>query len=110
LEEIQKPSGSTVFFQNDYFHRIATVWFAVLFQKWLAINNYGLVEMDLYFNSKYFDGQFHTATRTWSHGRIVEPDATAIYSAKGAYHTILFEQHNGKDAKRALKQIKQHCL
>ena len=66
--------------------------------------------MDLYFNSKYFDGQFQTATRTWSHGRIVEPDATAIYSAKGAYHTILFEQHNGKDAKRALKQIKQHCL
>jgi len=40
----------------------------------------------------------------------VEPDATAIYSAKEAYHTILFEQHNGNDAKRALKQIKQHCL
>lgn len=110
LEEIQKPSWSAVFFQNDYFHRVSTVRFAVLFQKWLAVNNYGLVEMDLYFNSRYFDGQFHTATRTWSHGRVVEPDATAIYSAKGVYHTILFEQHNGRDAKRALKQIKQHCL
>ena len=66
--------------------------------------------MDIYFNSRYVDGQFETATKTWSHGRFVEPDITAIYSAQGAYHTIMFEQHNGRDAKRALKQIKQHCL
>ena len=40
----------------------------------------------------------------------MEPDAHAIYQANGVFHTFLFEQHNGKDAKRAIKQIEQHCL
>ena len=63
IEEIQLPSGTTVHFQQDYFHRVSTVWFAILFQQWLAANGYGLVEMNVYFNSKYVDGHFRSETR-----------------------------------------------
>ncbi len=66
--------------------------------------------MKVYFNSSFIDGQFRTQTRIWSGGRYIEPDAIAVYRAEGVDQTILFEQHNGNDPKRALRQIKQHAM
>ncbi|MBT3844136.1 MAG: hypothetical protein HOD58_02405 [Gammaproteobacteria bacterium] len=108
--EILAPAKNASLFQRDYFHRIATIQFNIQFQQWLASHGYTLVAMELYFNRQSIDGQYRSATRTKSHGRFVEPDAVGVYRAHGLFHTFLFEQHNGKDAKRAIRQIEQHCL
>lgn len=40
----------------------------------------------------------------------MEPDGIGLYMAMGQARLVLFEQHNGHDAKRAIKQMKHHCL
>ncbi|HIJ26595.1 MAG: hypothetical protein HN455_04010 [Gammaproteobacteria bacterium] len=64
LEEILAPARNTTFFQRDYFHRVATVQFAILFQQWMAHHEYGLIDMGLYFNRRMVNGQYVAATRT----------------------------------------------
>jgi hypothetical protein len=41
---------------------------------------------------------------------VVEPDAIGLYKVKLDSYCFFFEQHNGKNAKRAIKQIENYCL
>ncbi len=79
---IQLPKASSSFFQRDYFHRLATIDFSIMFQQWLAANNYKLKSLFLYFNKQYLGEKIIADTKVIIQGKTIEPDLVGIYQAK----------------------------
>ncbi|MBF0264127.1 MAG: hypothetical protein HQL46_02565 [Gammaproteobacteria bacterium] len=79
---IQIPKHNSIFFQRDYFHRIATIDFNIAFQKWLAEKNYPLQSLFIYFNKQSFGEKMIAQTQIIIQGKPVEPDLIAIYQAQ----------------------------
>jgi len=109
---IQAPKNRNSFFQRDYYHRVATITFNIRFQKWLANNDYQLIFFKSYFNrskaSHYQKAE--TAIQLWD--KWLVPDSIWMFHANYKTHLFVFEQHNGKDKQRAIKQMINHsyCL
>ena len=109
LHKIYAPTNRNSFFQRDYFHRISTITFNILFQRWLINQGHQLYFFKSYFNRpKHENGhKAETTITNWEYKS--EPDAIGLYFANTQPHLFLFEQHNGVDAKRAINQITHHC-
>ena len=106
---IQYPKNRNSFFQRDYYHRIATIDFNISFQKWLASNNYLFTLFYPYFNRSKGSNYKRSMTSVSEWNKWVEPDWVGIYTAHNKSHIFLFEQHNGKDKQRAIRQMINHC-
>ncbi len=111
---IRRPRWRSSFFASDYYHRIATINFKIAFIKRLSKKWYRLNFYHSYFDREGGNNSHSgitskslAALQAW--GSQIIPDAIAGYTTEKRSHLIAFEQHMGKDAKRALKQIKQHC-
>lgn len=106
------PKNRNSFFQRDYFHRIASINFNIKFQQWLANNGHGLNFFNLYFNKSkaYNYRRSITAVAIWK--QRIEPDWIGLFLAFNNRHLFIFELHNWKDTKRAIRQIVNHsfCL
>ena len=109
LHKIYAPTHRNSFVQRDYFHRISTITFNILFQRWLINQGHQLYFFKSYFNRpKHENGhKAETVITNWEYKS--EPDGIGLYFANTQPHLFLFEQHNGVDAKRAIKQITHHC-
>lgn len=105
---IQYPKNPNNFFRRDYFHRISTINFNILMQRWVANQGYNFQFFKLYFNRD--KDQIHMSETQVTLGKFKsEPDWIGLYYAKRSPQLFIFEQHNGHDVKRALKQIINHC-
>lgn len=115
LENIKRPLGRSCFFAADYHHRIATIDFKISFIKWISRQWYWLNFFHCYFerewsnnSSSWVTSKSKASLSAWDLQII--PDAIIGYSSSEWSQLILFEQHMGNDAKRALRQIQWHCF
>lgn len=105
---INAPIQRNSFFQRDYFHRIATITFNILFQRWLINHSHQLYFFKSYFNRKKQESAQRETTIKLKDYK-AEPDGIGLYFTNTVPHLFLFEQHNGKDAQRAINQMINHC-
>lgn len=115
LESIRRPLGRSCFFAADYYHRVATIDFKISFFKWIRRQWYTLNFFHCYFEREWSNNTLSGATskskallKAWDLQII--PDAIIGYQTPQWGKLTLFEQHMGRDAKRALKQIQWHCF
>lgn len=111
-ESIKFVQNRHSLFQRDYFHRCDTVNFNIYFQKWLESEGY---ELDFF--TYYFDKSGSNRNGTGEIANVLElgkskiiPDGIGLFRTPERPYLFLFEQHNGKDAKRAIRQILAHCV
>lgn len=99
---------------TDYFHRVSTIDFHIRFRQWAELRGYNIPVFDTYFNTTYFNtctsnsGKSETATKVMiAEDEYIIPDGIGYFEGK---HGNLFclEIHNGKDAKRIVKQLHQY--
>jgi len=111
--QIKSPKGSTTVYLKDYFHRKMTVQFHIHLQQYLHKCNGEMI-----FLNYYFDKTGNNRSKT-NHvialNRIMLnnttsfiPDINAKFMINGKEHLLLFEQHNGNDAKRLFEQLYIH--
>lgn len=105
---INAPIQRNSFFQRDYFHRIATITFNILFQRWLINHSHQLYFFKSYFNREKQENNQRVTTIKLKDYK-AEPDGIGLYFTNTEPHLFLFEQHNGKDAQRAINQMINHC-
>jgi hypothetical protein len=115
LNNIKRPLGRSCFFAADYYHRLATIDFKISLIKWISRQWYTLNFYHCYFEREWSNNTLSGATsqskallKAWDLQII--PDAIVGYQTPQWSKLILFEQHMGNDAKRALKQIQWHCF
>lgn len=119
IEQIKFPKSDTVSFATDYLHRLWTVDFFVSLKNWALESEYDLTDFYYYFQQTG-SNRSNKGGRSLSDNRLdidlegiryVIPDGVAIVERE---HTtpvfIFFEQHNGKDTKRFLRQVHGHCV
>lgn len=111
-ESVKYVQNKHSLFQRDYFHRCDTVNFNIHFQKWLEASGY-----DLEFFTYYFDKTGSNRNQTGEIANSIQvrdfkivPDGIGLFSTPERAFLFLFEQHNGKDKKRAVDQIMAHCV
>lgn len=109
-EKIKYPKEKKVMFQRDYFHRVATVDFNIGLHKFCRKNQFEKVFFDYYFDmtgsQRNGDGKAKNALPVGDFQII--PDGIGKIFNEEVENLFLFEQHNGKDTKRAIKQIFNH--
>ena len=109
-EEIKVPKENKLMFQRDYFHRISSVDFNIGLRKFCLENDFKKLFFDYYFdmNGSQRNGTGKAKNALPVGDFQVIPDGIGKIS-KGENETLfLFEQHNGTDSKRAVKQIFNH--
>jgi len=101
-------------FERDYFHRVYTIDFFIGFYMWLEKMGYELDFFSYYFE-KQGSNRNHQNTSSQSvnslplgAGKII-PDGIASFQTSWESVLFLFEQHNGKGTKRAMKQLYGHA-
>jgi len=115
LSEINYPVGTATFFNRDYFHRIACIDFQIAFRLWTDSKG---ISIDFYHN--YYDktgsnrkdgSKSHVKTKIdIDSDRFIIPDSICQLSKRNKKVLFLFEQHNGKDSKKFMRQLLQHAL
>jgi hypothetical protein len=101
-------------FQRDYFHRVETINFNIEFSKWCKSNNFEKDFFDYYFDKTGSNRNNSNETLTAKNAIPVGsfqiiPDGIGKFKNEDENYIFLFEQHNGKDTKRAVKQILSHA-
>ena len=114
MKNIKRPLGRSCFFAADYYHRIATIDFKISLIKWIKKQEYQLNFFHCYFEREWSNnsltGIVSKSKAALQEGEIqIIPDAIIGYVTPAGSELILFEQHMGSDAKRAIRQIMWHC-
>ncbi|MEY8214278.1 MAG: replication-relaxation family protein [Colwellia sp.] len=109
-EKIKVPKENKLMFQRDYFHRVASVDFNIGLSKYCKLKGFNKVFFDYYFDmngsQRNGDGKAKNALPV---GELqIIPDGVGKVSTQKGDTVFLFEQHNGKDTKRAVQQIFNH--
>lgn len=116
LKQINYPVGKATIFSRDYFHRVYCIDFQIALRKWA---NKKVDSVEFYYN--YYDKigsnrkiggeKSRTLTRIdIDKEKYIIPDSIFKISKNNANAIYLFEQHNGKDTKKFLKQFLNHAL
>lgn len=109
-EKIKVPKENKLMFQRDYFHRVATVDFNIGLRNFCRENDFQKLFFDYYFdmngNQRNGTGKAKNALPVGDFQII--PDGIGKITNGEIDNLFLFEQHNGKDSKRAVKQIFNH--
>lgn len=109
-EKIKVPKENKLMFQRDYFHRVSSVDFNIGLSKYCKLKGFNKVFFDYYFDmngsQRNGDGKAKNALPV---GELqIIPDGVGKVSTQKGDSVFLFEQHNGKDTKRAVQQIFNH--
>lgn len=112
-EDIKCVKGRGNLFERDYFHRLYTIDFFIAYYKWLAETGYSSEFFNYYFEKEGSNRNRHkTSSKAVNLLQIGEekiiPDGIAAFTMPERAYLFLFEQHNGKDTKRAMKQLYGH--
>lgn len=116
--EIKRPKRTAVSFASDYHHRIWTVNFFITLSQWCEAKGYELKFFSYYFQQSSGSNRNNKGGTSLSDNRIdvesggigyIVPDGVAIIERPNEKPLfLLFEQHNGKDTRKFLKQVHGH--
>jgi len=112
-DKIRLPVGRQTVTTRDYKHRVATINIHIALQKWLES-----LDEEMLLVSAYFDrpgSQRNGTPRILNKVEISEykyllPDLITHFSFGGGSKIIVWEQHNGKDTKKLLRQVETHLI
>lgn len=113
LREISYPKGVYVF-QNDYFHRVATIDFHISLRKWAEGTGSSVAFFHTYFdktgsNRGGVGGKLRAKTRyDLKEGSFVPDVVYLLHLPDGRPRLVTVEIHNGKDTGRFMKQMEAH--
>lgn len=109
-DRIKLTKERTPMFQRDYFHRVSTIDFNIGLRQFCIENNFEKVFFNYYFDQvgsqRHGTGKAKNAIPVGDFQII--PDGVGKITDGENETLFLFEQHNGKDSKRAIKQIYSH--
>ena len=115
--QIKASKGIAPIKLKDYHHRKFTIDFHLKLNQWLESNNGDINFLNYYFdksgNNRTGDkNQFVTALNRIHIDRNNSfiPDINTKFSIDGKEYLYLFEQHDGKDAKRLFEQLYVHIV
>lgn len=118
---IKAPIGTTTLFQRDYFHRWWCIDFYILLSQWIQTQEGEIIFLNYYFDkvgsnrnqdkgaSKSINSLELTDEHTTKKSYII-PDIITKFKTPQREYLYIYEQHNGKDTKRAIEQIEQHFI
>ncbi len=113
--KIKMPLGLANVYLHDYFHRKYTIDFHIAFRLWLESKNGQVNFLNYYFdksgNNRIKDKCSHVVSSNkiqLNERTSFIPDINAKFTIDDKEHLFLFEQHNGKDAKRLFEQLFIH--
>ena len=114
-DEIKAPIGNSSLFARDYFHRKYTVDFYIYLDSFLNENNGHIDFLDYYFDkvgNNRVNGNLRAKNKIDlnAEGSYIIPDIVTQFKARDNDFLFLFEQHNGKDTKKLIKQLYNHLL
>lgn len=110
-EEIRYPIGRNVMFLRDYNHRISTINIHIGLVNWLDTNNSEILSASAYFDKP---GNQRTGTPLIlnkieiNEHKYFIPDLITKILVDDKEYNFVWEQHNGKDTKKLLRQIENH--
>jgi len=109
-EKIKVPKERMPMFQRDYFHRVSTIDFNIGLRNLCLKKGFEKQFFDYYFDQT---GSQRNSTAKAKNALSVGdfqiiPDGIGKITNGETESLFLFEQHNGTDAKRAVKQIFNH--
>lgn len=113
LATIKYPKGVQVF-QNDYFHRVATIDVHIACRQWAASTGAIVDVFDTYYdktgsNRKRSGDKLRAQTRVDLSDGFFVPDAIILYTKDdGRRRLAAVEVHNGRDTGRFMKQMAKH--
>lgn len=117
-KDIKRPKRNSVSFASDYYHRIWTVDFFINLKLWCDQKNYSLRSFSYYFQQSNGSNRNNRGGRSLADNRIdierggigyIVPDGVFIVDRPGQKPLFgLFEQHNGKDTGKFLRQVYAH--
>jgi len=109
-DKIKVPKSEKSLFSRDYFHRVEIVNFNIGVHIFCRENNFEKIffnyDFDMNGSQRNGDGKAINAIPVGDFQII--PDGTGRITNGEIDNLFLFEQHNGKDTKRALRQIFNH--
>lgn len=115
--QIKAPRGFNSNNLKDYYHRKFTIDFHIYLRIWLQSNNGEINFLNYYFdkagNNRGADSTNYVTALNRVHideKNSFIPDINFMFSINNKSYLYLFEQHNGKDAKRLFKQLYIHIL
>jgi len=116
-DQIKAPKGVAPIKLKDYHHRKLTIDFHMYLNQWLESNDGDINFLNYYFdksgNNRDADkNHFITALNRINIDRSNSfiPDINTKFSIDGQEYLYLFEQHDGKDTKRLLNQLRNHII
>lgn len=118
--QIKRPKREAVSFSNDYYHRVWTVDFFVAVILWAKEKEYHARDFYYYFQQSNGSNRNNKGGVSLSDNRIdinesgigyIIPDGVGVIDREEQTpFFFLFEQHNGKDTARILRQIHGHTV
>jgi len=113
--QIKAPCGLTSIYLKDYFHRKFTIDFHIYLNQWLEAND-GMMNFFNYYFDKAGNNRSNDKSKyvTALNKIILDkansfiPDVNTMFFVDNKEYLCLFEQHNGKDAKRLFEQLYVH--
>jgi hypothetical protein len=118
--DIKYPKRDSVSFASDYYHRIYTVDFFISLKNWAIGKGKYLPDFFYYFQQSSGSQRNNKGGKSLSDTRLdiemegvgyIVPDGVFTLKRKDKTPIFgLFEQHNGKDTKKLLGQIRAHCV
>lgn len=115
--KIKMPIGLSTVYLHDYFHRKYTIDFHIAFRQWLESQRGQLDFLNYYFdkvgNNRINEkNAWVTALNRIQLDKNTSfiPDINAKFTINNHEFLFLFEQHNGKDAKRLFEQLYVHII
>lgn len=115
--KIKIPIGLDTVYFHDYYHRKYTIDFHIAFRLWLESKNGQVNFLNYYFdksgNNRIKDKYSHVVSSNkiqLDERTSFIPDINAKFTIDDKEHLFLFEQHNGKDAKRLFEQLYIHII
>lgn len=115
--QIKAPSGLSPIYLKDYFHRKLTVDFHIYLNQWLNSNDGKINFLNYYFDKSGNNRSGNKSKYVTALNKIILnktnsfiPDINTIFTVNNKEYIYLFEQHNGKDAKRLFEQLYVHII
>jgi len=114
-EDIYFHNENSNFFNEDYSHRIATIDYKIKLYKWVE-NSKGDIDLaDTYFdftgsNNNKKGESLKASTKIDIKDKFIIPDMVNKFTVNNTKYLFAFEQHNGDDTKKLIKQLTQYCL
>jgi hypothetical protein len=119
-EKIKAPIGQVLNWKSTYFHKVWMVDFFVSLKTWAESQNHNIEYFSYDFQQNLGSNKNNKGGQTLSDNKVeIEKDGIGYIVPDGIFLVRrdekkpifgLFEQHNGKDTGKLLRQIHAHCI